>query len=63
MENFKLAVKDILKTYNPLYIVITGKYDYGKHKKHFDDLPQEVLNATNFQYSYYAPSKMLIIIQ
>lgn len=60
MENKSLTIRDILKTYNPLYIVINGKHDYSKHKEHFDELPEEVLNTTRFQYGYYAPSKMLI---
>lgn len=63
MKKYKLTVKDILKTYNPLFIVINGKYDCSKHKEHFDDLSEEILNTTSFQYGYYAPSKMFITIQ
>ena len=60
MENHKLTIRDILDTYKPLYIVINGKHDYRRHKEHFNELPNEVLNTTRFQYGYYAPSKMLI---
>ena len=40
-----LTLRDVLKTYNPLYIIINGKHDYSKHREHFDDLPNEVLNT------------------
>ena len=60
----KTRVKDILKTYNPLYCIITKGCENQAHTvSNYNLFPNEWLNEDKFKYEYYGSGKMLIKIE